>query len=376
MSAPAPPSDTAPGRTRLAERLLHAMSQPVLLIEADEAVSYANASAEQFFAASRSVLARTPLSGLIAPDNPVVALVAEARRRGAGFSEYDMTLDGPRVGRRLVDAAAAPFWERPGAVVLTLQERDAPRAIDRQMSHRAAARAVTGMAATLAHEIKNPLAGIRGAAQLLQDSVEEEDRTLAVLIREEADRIRRLIDEMDVFGDTRAVKRAPVNIHAVLQRVKQIAQSSFAGDQLLEEDYDPSLPAATGDADKLVQIFLNLIKNASDAVRLKPGPEGRIRLKTAYRPGVRMRLSGAAGRARLPLEVSVEDNGPGVPDHVLPNMYDAFVTGKPDGRGLGLALVAKLVEDHGGLIECETGPSGTAFRVLLPLAPRVGAPTP
>ncbi|MEL7029537.1 MAG: ATP-binding protein [Pseudomonadota bacterium] len=353
--------------------VLNAIPNPVLIIDAGDCVTFANTAAEHFFGSGRSVLIGSPLALNVPANTPLYALIREARRSNAAYNEYDIVIDGPRTGERLVDATASPVWEEEGAVVLVLHERTMARTIDRQLTHRNAARALTGLAETLAHEIKNPLAGIRGAAQLLQDSVGEDDETLATLIRDEADRIRRLVDEMEAFGDTRVLEREPVNIHAVLERVKQVARSSFAAEVAIEEDYDPSLPPTVGDYDKLVQIFLNLVKNASDAVKDRDGP-GRIRLTTAYRPGMRMRMGGVAGRSSLPLEVGVHDNGPGVAEDVFPNMYEPFVSDKSDGKGLGLALVAKLVGEHGGVIECENTGDGAAFRVLLPIAANEASP--
>lgn len=236
--------------------------------------------------------------------------------------------------------------------------------IDRQLTHRGAARSVTGLASMLAHEIKNPLSGIRGAAQLLEHSVGDDDRALTQLITEEADRIVQLVDRMEVFADERPVERAPVNIHVVLDRVKRIAQSGFGRDIAIREDYDPSLPPVWGNSDQLIQIFLNLVKNASEAVGDRS--DAVIELTTAFRPGIRLSVPGSGERVGLPLEFCVKDNGPGVPEDLLPHLFDPFVTTKTNGTGLGLALVAKIVGDHGGVIECDTHKDRTVFRILLP----------
>jgi two-component system nitrogen regulation sensor histidine kinase GlnL len=252
-------------------------------------------------------------------------------------------------------------------VVVMLQERTIADKMDRQLTHRGAARSVTALAAMLAHEIKNPLSGIRGAAQLLEQSVPDEDRTLTRLICEEADRIVKLVDRMEVFTDERPIEREPVNIHVVLEHVKRLAQSGFARHIKFVEEYDPSLPPVFANRDQLIQVFLNLLKNAAESIG-ETAPDGEIQLSTAFRPGVRLSIPGKAkARVSLPLEFCVKDNGPGVPEDLLPHLFDPFVTTKPTGSGLGLALVAKIVGDHGGIIECEAQPRHTTFRVLMPM---------
>jgi two-component system, NtrC family, nitrogen regulation sensor histidine kinase GlnL len=350
--------------------LLAALPHPILVLGDDDRVLYANAAAESFFSLSLGVLTRQTLPDIVAFSSPLGALVGQVRRTGAAVNEYSIEVGLPRSGtHKLVDVHAGAIAERPGLIVLMLQQRSMAQMIERQLTHRGAARSVSGLAALLAHEIKNPLSGIRGAAQLLEPGVKEEDRALTQLICTETDRIRNLVDRMEVFGDERPLGTEPVNIHQVLDHVKRLAETGFLGNARVSVEFDPSLPPVPGNRDKLIQAFLNLVKNAAEAIAEGREP-GRIVLRTAFRPGMRLAVPGTGARVSLPLMIEVEDNGPGVADSLKPHLFDPFVTTKRTGSGLGLALVAKIIGDHGGVIECESVPKHTVFRVLLPLQDR------
>jgi two-component system, NtrC family, nitrogen regulation sensor histidine kinase GlnL len=355
-----------------ADAILHALPHPVIMVGPNGAIADANVAAEQFFEASIPMLRRHQLRDLVPFGSPLLPLVEQVREQGAAVNEYKVDLATPRnPGERLVDLHVAPLTEYPDHVVVMLQERTIADKMDRQLTHRGAARSVTALAAMLAHEIKNPLSGIRGAAQLLEQSAADEDRPLTTLICDETDRIVKLVDRMEVFGDKRPVEREPVNIHVVLDHVKRLAQSGFARHIKFVEEYDPSLPPILANRDQIVQVLLNLVKNATEAIG--ETADGEIQLTTAFRPGVRLSVPGSNTRVSLPLEFCVKDNGPGVPEDLMPHLFDPFVTSKPTGSGLGLALVAKIVGDHGGIIECESQPRRTTFRVLMPIYSGEGA---
>ncbi|TMJ02601.1 MAG: nitrogen regulation protein NR(II) [Alphaproteobacteria bacterium] len=352
--------------TDTADTVLNALPHPILMVAPDGKIAEANVAAEAFFEVSMLLLRRHALRDLVPFGSPLLALVEQVRNRGAAVNEYRVDLSTPRnPGERLVDLNVAPVPERPGHVVVMLQERTIADKMDRQLTHRGAARSVIALASMLAHEIKNPLSGIRGAAQLLEQSADDDDRSLTRLICDEADRIVKLVDRMEVFADERPVEREPVNIHVVLDRVKKLALSGFGRNVKFVESYDPSLPFVLANRDQFIQVFLNLVKNAAEAIGDRA--DGQIELTTAFRPGVRLQIPGSKTRVSLPLEFCVKDNGAGVPADLLPHLFDPFVTTKPTGTGLGLALVAKIVGDHGGIIECESQPRHTVFRVLMPM---------
>lgn len=350
--------------------LLAAIPHPILVVVGDNRIVFANAAAESFFSMSSAMLSRVRLDDVVAFGCPLLALVDQVRRTSATVNEYGVEMVTPKfTGPKLIDVYGGPLPEQPGHIMLMLQQRSMAQMIERQLTHRAAARSVSGMAAVLAHEIKNPLSGIRGAAQLLEQNLADEDRALTQLICSETDRIRNLVNQMEVFGDERPLAKEPINIHDVLDHVRRLSETGFGRGIRHLEDYDPSLPPVPGNRDKLVQAFLNLIKNAVEALSDNP-EQGRIVIQTSFRPGVRLSVPGSDARISLPLSITIEDNGPGVPDHLKPHLFDPFVTTKRTGTGLGLALVAKIIGDHGGIIECDSEPKRTIFRVLLPMQER------
>lgn len=347
--------------------ILSAIPDVVVVVDGDFVVRYVNPAAESFFELGASMMIGRRLAEYLPEDSPLFGTIRQARQLGASVSEEEITLEAPRIGSHLVSVRAAAMVEggTEGLVVTTIQLRSIARKIGRQLVHRKAARSVSAMAAMLAHEVKNPLSGIRGAAQLLEQTAQPQDRELTRLICDEADRIRALVDRMEIFSDGLPPEMGAVNIHRVLGHVRMLAQNGFGRHVRFVENYDPSLPPVLGDHNQLIQIFLNLVKNAVEAA---PRQGGEVVLSTGFQQGVRFAVPGTGQLVSLPLVVSVQDNGDGIPEDVRPHLFEPFITTKKKGTGLGLALVAKIIGDHGGVIEFDSQPRRTVFRVRLPVA--------
>ena len=343
---------------------------PVALIVVDKAlhIQLVNAAAEQLLGLSSGFLLGQNLYDLIDEDAAIISLIHQVSKQGNSVAEYGLALTGPKFSTQKVDIRIASAPEIPDRLVISLQECSMAQQMDRQLAQGRAARSVAGLATVLAHEIKNPLSGIRGAAQLLEQSASDQDRELTQLICVETDRIRDLVNRMELFSDDRPLQREPVNIHDVLGHVHKLARTGFARKIKFEELYDPSLPPVFGNRNQLIQIFLNLIKNASEATE---SSQGKIVLETSYKHSVLISVAGSRDRLQLPIVVVIKDNGPGIPEELQQSVFEPFVTTKPRGTGLGLALVAKIIEDHGGIIEIDSSPRGTSVSVILPVHPSV-----
>lgn len=357
--------------------LINSLPAPILTIAPDNRLHMANAAAEDFFSLSQAQITGRRWGDLFAhdasTDMPARSLLDEARRRGGHLSAYDLDLILHDRQAIRADILLSPLQDAPDWIIVLFQRRtDTDAAGRRRIMHHNITRSAGIMAGLLAHEIKNPLSGIRGAAQLLADEGDEDSRDLTQLICAEVDRVARLIDEMEIFGDAAPPDMERNNIHEILGHVRQVAQKGFARHVTFYEEYDPSLPKILGHRDSLVQLFLNLVKNAAEALGKNPdvAKPKEIRFRTAYRHGINIVPDGSDRIVPLPIEICVIDNGPGVPLVVEKNLFDLKMPPQGTRRGFGLALVAKIIADHGGMIEYarRDDPPQTLFRILLPMA--------
>ncbi len=342
------------------------LPMPSLLVDAAGLIHEANPAAETFLNASARTLRGQPALDRLAIDAPMEEALARARANQSPLNINDVDVTSGDRAPVQCTVHVAPMHDNPDMLLLILSPREIADRMGRSLGAKSAAKSAIGMAEMLAHEIKNPLAGISGAAQLLSMSLPPEDQELTDLIVEETRRIVKLLQQVEQFGNLRPPDRRAVNLHDALDRARRSALVGFGAHMQIVEDYDPSLPPTWADPDQLMQVFLNLIRNAAEAAG-RGG--GTIRLRTFYDLSLRVRRKDGTAAA-LPLNVEIIDDGPGLPPDIAAQVFEPFVSGRENGTGLGLALVSKIISDHDGWISVDSVPGRTVFRLSLPMAPK------
>ncbi|MEL6565532.1 MAG: ATP-binding protein [Pseudomonadota bacterium] len=339
---------------------------PAIVIGPGDEVVDINSAAEGFFNASAKSMRGTPLWDQLAVDAPLEDSLARARKNGTPLFVNDVDVGNGQRPPLQCALQIAPLVGASDHMLMMISPRELAGRMTQNHSVKSAAKSAIGMAEMLAHEIKNPLAGITGAAQLLSMNLKPDDLELTDLIVEEGRRIVKLLEQVEQFGNLSPPDLRAVNIHDVLDRARRSALLGFGANMTIIEDYDPSLPLSFGDPDQLLQVVLNLLKNASEAAG---DPGGTIRLHSYFEHSFRLRRADGSGQS-LPLQIEIIDDGPGLPDGIAADIFDPFVSGKENGTGLGLALVSKIISDHGGWISVTSVPGRTVFRLSLPRAPK------
>jgi two-component system nitrogen regulation sensor histidine kinase GlnL len=339
---------------------------PAFLVDPLDRIADINPAAEQFLNTSSRMLKDAPILDRLAVDAPLDEAFARVRADQSVMFINTADVSSGSAAPVQCDIQVAPVLRQEGWLLILLEPREIAGRLGRAQAVKSSARSAIGMAEMLAHEIKNPLAGITGAAQLLSMGLTPEDQELTDLIVAESRRIVALLDQVEQFGNLRPPERRAVNVHDLLDRARKSATVGFAANMKIVEEFDPSLPPTWVDGDQLLQVFLNLLKNAAEAAG-KGG--GTIRLRTFYDMSLRLRRKDGSGNP-LPLQVEIIDDGPGIRPEILPDIFEPFVSGRENGTGLGLALVSKIISDHDGWISVDSVPGRTVFRLSLPIAPR------
>ncbi len=349
--------------TGVRDRFWLSIPVPAVLLDEKDRIAGMNPAAESHLNASARHAVGLPAFDAFATDAPMAEHAARVRREQAPLFMNNMDVAAGDGAARRCDIRLAPMAGMAGHLVMLVE----PRFVGERMavSGRSAARSAIGMAEMLAHEIKNPLAGITGAAQLLGMNLAEDDLALTELIVSEARRILGLLEQVERFGNLRPPACRAVNVHDLIARARRSASVGFAAHMELVDEFDPSLPLVWVDEDQILQVFSNLLKNAAEATE---GSPGRILIRTFYDMSSRIRRRGRANG--LALNVEIADDGPGIPPDILHGIFDPFVSGRENGTGLGLALASRIVSDHDGWISVDSRPGNTVFRVSLPAAPK------
>ena len=369
---------TTPAADLTEAQIFAILPNPVFVLDRDDRFIYLNQAAEIFFQSSQMMLLGTSLASLIPADSNFLSMVSRARTQATSVGDQGVEFAGPKIGLKLINVQITPFGDAEPRLLVCIQERALAERLRGQSLFRGAARSIAAMAALLAHEVKNPLAGIKGAAQLLEADLVDANgdvkggangnvngQSLTRMIVEESDRVAALLDRMEGFAGGANLVLAPVNIHEILDHCLNLAQASYGAHTTIRRSYDPSLPLVNGHRDLLIQAFINIIKNASEATDLN----GEIVIKTSYSQGRRLTFAAVDGGSYAPVQVEVIDNGAGISEELRDHIFDPFVSGRSGGSGLGLTMVASVIADHGAMIDVESAPGQTVFRINFPVAP-------
>ena len=351
------------------DQIMNSMTFPVIIIDLENKISIINIAGENFLKSSSKMIVGNTIENYLPFSSPLLDLIRKCKKDGVGFNEYGLDLSNPRIGtKKDVDAQVTSLPD--GSVMIIFIDNGFERNFLTRSSSNKSGDTLSYFASMLAHEVKNPLAGIRGAAQLIERQYPKINNKLTVLICNEVDRIKRLIENIEIFDTPNSFDLKPLNIHSVLRHTSDVLKNSQDIKIEIKEHFDPSIPDILGNRDQLIQLFLNLMTNSCDAIKEKNKENksdiGIISLFTSFKHGPIIKKKSSGERINLPIEIRVSDNGPGINESYKNNIFEPFVSSKKSSKGgLGLAMVKKIIDDHDGLISFESSPSGTAFLINL-----------
>ncbi len=346
------------------QRILDNLATAVIVMEGDKRILYANPAAEMMLEASGRRMAGLPITDMFVEPDAALQTLTETAATGHAFTKREAELLLPSGSLICVDYSISPFAGEDSRLLMEIQPRDRLLRITREEEMLTQQETTRTLVRGMAHEIKNPLGGIRGAAQLLERELKDEElKDFTHVIMQEADRLRSLVDRM--LGPNKAIQLSRTNIHDVLEHVRTLLEAE-GGDQVsFQRDYDPSLPEFQGDREQLIQAILNVARNALQVLTQHPpvNEEPTITIRTR---ALRQFTIGHT-RHRLACRIEVIDNGPGIPKDLVQNIFYPMISGRADGTGLGLAITQSIIGQHAGLVECESEPGRTRFIIFLPL---------
>ena len=313
------------------------------------------------------MLLEKSIESILPFSSPILSLIDNSLNTETTFKEYRVDLSTPISGsHKDVDVEVTPVIGSDNYYQIILIEGFNEKKLILQNENQKNKIAMSNMSQILAHEVKNPLSGIRGAAQILEKNVESHETIMTDLIITEVDRIRRLVDNLQIFDASTPIDLRPINIHSILRHVKDVMINSSNKEIKIKEVFDPSIPDVIGNEDQLIQVFINLIKNSIEAFSNEPDSDNEIILSTNYEHGYIVKEKSSEERVKLPIKISVMDNGPGISDSISQEIFQPFVSTKKVGQGgLGLSIVSKIISDHNGSIELDLTDQGTKFIIRL-----------
>ena len=353
--------------TNIHKHVINSINFPILIIDKNKFILMVNPATEDFFKLSSKVLIKKSIEEILPFSSPVLSLIDSSIKKESTFKEYKVDLSTPISGsHKDVDVEVTPVVGLENYYQIILAEDFHEKKLVLQNESQKNKIAMSNMSQILAHEVKNPLSGIRGAAQILEKNVESHETIMTDLIITEVDRIRRLVDNLQIFDASTPIDLRPINIHSILRHVKDVMINSSNKEIKIKEVFDPSIPDVIGNEDQLIQVFINLIKNSIEAFSNEPDSDNEIILSTNYEHGYIVKEKSSEERVKLPIKISVMDNGPGISDSISQEIFQPFVSTKKIGQGgLGLSIVSKIISDHNGSIELDLTDQGTKFIIRL-----------